>query len=99
MKTLLHRGFGLAVDHVLCGSLALLHRRHARRVSSREAAERYFAECERLTRAQYFVLPATMENFHMDGPNVVSWRSPSLSAASFPMNETARVNLYRVGRD
>jgi pimeloyl-ACP methyl ester carboxylesterase len=99
MKDLLHRGFGLAVDHVLCGSLALLHRRHAGRVSNREAAERYFAGCERLTRPQYFALPETMENFRRPAPDILSWRSPALSAASFPSNETARVTLYCVRRD
>jgi pimeloyl-ACP methyl ester carboxylesterase len=99
MKALLHRGFGLAVDQALCVSLALLHRRHAERVSTREAAEKYFTECERLTRAQYFALPAAMEDFRTDASDIISWRSPALSAGTFPINATARVTLYRVRRD
>lgn len=96
MRALLHRGFGLAVDQVLCGSLALLHRRHAERVSSRDAAEKYFAECERLTRAQYFALPAAMEDFREETPDIIGWRSPAQSAAGFPVNGRARVTLFRV---
>jgi pimeloyl-ACP methyl ester carboxylesterase len=99
MRALLHRGFGLAVDQVLCGSLALLHRRHAKRVSTRDVAEKYFAECERLTRAQYFAPPAAMEDFRAEAPDIISWRSPVQSAARFPMNGRVRVALFRVHPD
>jgi len=63
MRSLLHRGFGLAVDQVLCGTLAILHRRHAGRVTTRDAAEKYFSACERQTRAEYFALPPGMEAY------------------------------------
>ena len=99
MRTLLHRGFGLAVDQLLCGSLALLHRRHAERVSTLDAAEKYFAECDAQTRAQHFALPAALEDFRREGPDAISWRSLARSAATFPKNGRVRVMLFPVRRD
>jgi dienelactone hydrolase len=94
MRSLLHRGFGLAVDQLLCGTLAILRRRHAGRVSPRDAAERYFSACERQTRAEHFALPAAMEDL-LEAPDAVSWRSLAASVAEFPVNGRARVVLYR----
>jgi dienelactone hydrolase len=99
MRSLLHRGFGLAVDQVLCGTLAILHRRHAGRVSTPEAAERYFSACERQTRAEHFALPAAMEDLLEEAPGTVSWRSLAASVAEFPVNARACVVLYRARPD
>ena len=96
MRLLLHRGFGLTVDHLLCGTVALLHRRHARRVSTRDAVEEYVSACERQTRAQHFALPALMEDFRAEVPETIGWSSPAMSVAEFPVNGRARVILYRV---
>jgi len=96
VKALLHRGFGLAVDQFLCGSLALLHRRHAGRVSNRQAAERYFAACESQTRAQHFALPAEMEDFRQESSHLISWHSPAVSGGSFPINSRVRVALFQI---
>lgn len=95
MKSLVHRGFGLAVDQVLCATMAVLHRRHAGRVSTRDAVEKYVATCEDLTRAQYFALPATFENFRCETPDIISWSSAATSVARFPINGRVRVTLYR----
>jgi pimeloyl-ACP methyl ester carboxylesterase len=94
MKSLLHRGFGLAVDQALCGFLALLHLRHAKRLSTREAVEKYLADCERQTRSDHFALPLELEGFHEEAPDLISWHSPALSAARFPANARARVRLF-----
>src|ERR1051325_5871801 len=99
MRELLNRSFGLAVDQLLCGSLALLHRRHAQRVSTREAAEEYFATCDRQTRAQHFALPATLEDFRRERRDTISWRSPAQSVARFPMNGRVTVRLFPVRRE
>jgi pimeloyl-ACP methyl ester carboxylesterase len=99
MRSLLHRGFGLAVDQVLCGTLAILHRRHARRASTLDAAEKYFSACERQTRADHFALPARMEDLLEETPGAISWQSPGASVAEFPVNGRARAVLYRVRRD
>jgi pimeloyl-ACP methyl ester carboxylesterase len=99
MRSFLHRGFGRAVDQGLCATLAILHQRHAGRVSTREAAEKFFSACERQTRAEYFALPPMMENLIEEPPGSVSWRSPAGSVAEFPVNGRARAVLYRVGRD
>ena len=99
MRSLLHRGFGLAVDQVLCGTMAILHRRHAGRVSTRDAVEKYFSACERQTRAEYFALPASMEDLLEETPGTISWRSPAASVAEFPVNGRACAVLYRVRRD
>ncbi|MGH8094255.1 MAG: alpha/beta fold hydrolase [Chthoniobacterales bacterium] len=99
MRALLHRGFGLAVDQMLCGALAILHCRHARRVSTRAAAEKYFVACERQTRAEHFALPSAMEDFRELAPDTISWRSPAVSVAEFPGNGRARAILYRVQTD
>ncbi|MEO8438802.1 MAG: alpha/beta hydrolase family protein [Spartobacteria bacterium] len=96
MRSLLHRAFGLAVDQLLCGSMALLHRRHARSVSTRDSAEKYFAACDVLTREQYFVLPPTLEDFRQETPDTISWLSPAGSIARFPMNGRARATLFPV---
>ena len=96
MNSLLHRNFGLAVDQLLCATMAILHRRHARRISTRDAVEKYLLACERQTRAQHFALPAVMADLHEEAPNVISWSSPAASAAEFPVNGRARVILYRV---
>ena len=99
MRELLHRGFGLGVDQVLCGTLALLHRRHAGRVSTRDAAEKYFAACEGQTRAEHFALPPVMDGWREEAPDTISWSSPAASAAEFPVNGRARAILYRVRPD
>ena len=99
MRSLLHRGLGLAVDQVLCGTMAILHRRHAGRVSTRDAAEKYFSACERQTRAEYFALPAKMEDLLEETPGTISWRSPAASVAEFPVNGRAHAVLYRVRPD
>jgi pimeloyl-ACP methyl ester carboxylesterase len=99
MRTLLHRGFGFAVDQFLCGSLALLHRRHAERVSTLDAVENYLAGCDVQTRAEHFALPTTMEDFRREAPDTISWWSPAWSLARFPMNGRVRVRLFPVNRD
>jgi len=99
MRKTLHRGFGLAVDQLLCGSLALLHRRHAQRASTREAAEKYFAACDRQTRVQYFARPETMDDFRRDARDTISWRSPAKSVARFPMNGRASARLFPIRRN
>jgi pimeloyl-ACP methyl ester carboxylesterase len=93
VKAVLHRSLGLAVDGLLCGGLALLHRRHAERTSPREEAEKYFADCERQTRAEHFALPTTLEDLAEEAPNVMSWQSRALSSAQFPVNGRVRVVL------
>ena len=95
MKSLLHRGIGLTVDQLLCGTMALLHRRHARRTSTREKVEEYLAACEGLTRAQYFALPAKLENFRQVTPDSISWSSSALSMIEFPSNGRVCVRLFR----
>ncbi len=99
MKHFLHRSFGLAVDQLLCGTLALLHRRHARRVSTREAVEQYLSVCQQQTRAGHFALPPLLEDLREETPDILTWRSPAISAAEFPANERARAILYRVRRE
>ena len=96
MKDLLHRGFGLAVDQILCGGLALLHRRQAERISPREAVEKYFANCERQTRAEHFSLPPALEELREDAPGTISWRSRAGSNLQFPRNARVRVVLFTV---
>ena len=91
MITLLHRGLGHAVDLLLCASLAVMHRRHAQRVSTRDAAENYVAACERQTRAEHFA-PEPMEDFRQETPDTISWRSPAKSGTSFPANGRVRRN-------
>src|SRR5450432_1649621 len=99
MRSLLHRGFGLAVDQLLCGALALLHHRNAGRTSTHAAAEEYVSACERQTRAEHFALPAAMEDFREETPGTISWWSPAVSVAEFPGNGRARAILYRVRPD
>src|SRR5690349_12186196 len=96
MIAFLNRSFGRAMDPLLCASLALLHRRHAERISPRDVAEKYFAECERQTRAQHFVLPRALEDLRRDSPQTISWHSRALSVAKFPANARARVTLFQV---
>ncbi|MDQ3415061.1 MAG: alpha/beta hydrolase [Verrucomicrobiota bacterium] len=96
MRALLHRGFGLAVDQVLCGALALLHRRHAAQSSTRDEVEKYLTMCESQTRPEHFALPATMENFSATEAGVINWSSAAESVAAFPMNGRAHVALFRV---
>lgn len=94
MKDLLHRGFGYTVDQLLCGALALLHRRHAQQVSSLDVVEKYFADCEQQTRAQFYALPPALQNFQRGAPNVIGWSSPAISVTKFPMNGRASVTLF-----
>jgi pimeloyl-ACP methyl ester carboxylesterase len=96
MRSLFHCGFGLAVDQLLCGTLAILHRRHAGRVSTRDAAENYFSACERQTRTEYFAVTEGMDDLLEEAPATISWRSPASSVAEFPVNGRARAVLYRV---
>lgn len=89
---------GLGVDQALCGTLALLHRRHAGRVSTRDAVEKYLSAGERQTRVEHFVLPAAMEDFR-EKADTISWSSPAASVAEFSVNGRARVILSWVGPD
>jgi len=98
MITLLHRGLGHAVDLLLCASLAVMHRRHAQRVSTRDAAENYVAACERQTRAEHFA-PEPMEDFRQETPDTISWRSPAKSGTSFPANGRVRATLFPARRE
>ena len=85
------------MDPLLCAFLALLHRRHAGRISSREAAEQYVALCERQSRQQHFALPADLEDFCMDAPSsTISWHSHAFSVERFPANSRVRVILFPV---
>jgi pimeloyl-ACP methyl ester carboxylesterase len=95
VKSLINRGFGLLVDQMLCGTMALLNCRHARRLSTRAAVENYITTCEGLTRAQYFAPPATLENFCHEKPDIISWSSAAASVTRFPVNGRARVTLRR----
>src|SRR5439155_4395188 len=95
MKSLVHRGFGLVVDQILCGTMAVLHRRHARGLSTGVAVEKYIATCEGLTRAQYFAPPATLENFCRERPDIISWSSAAASVDRFPVNGRGRGALRR----
>src|SRR5689334_2220552 len=99
MTSFLNCNFGWAMDQLLCGFLALLHRRHAERVSSRAAAEQYFTDCEGQTRAQHFAPPSELDDFREEAPNLISWQSPTLSVATFPTNGRARVRLFRVNQE
>ena len=99
MITLLHRGLGHTVDLLLCASLAVMHRRHARRVSTREEAENYVAACERQTRAEHFAVPQSMEDFRQEAPDTISWRSSARSVGSFPVNGRVRATLFMVRRE
>jgi len=99
VRTLLHRGFGLAIDQLLCGSLALLHRRHAQHTSTRAEAEKYFAACEAQTRAEHFAFPAELEDLRREARDTISWRSPAKSVARFPMNGRASARLFQIRRN
>ena len=94
MKSFAHRGLSLAVDQLLCGTLATLHWRHAHRRSTRDAVEEYLAACERLTRPEFFALPDALEDFSRETPDTISWSSPAVSVSEFPVNGRARVVLY-----
>lgn len=79
--------------------MAILHHRHAGRVSTRDAVEKYLSVCERQTRAEHFALPATMQDFRTEAPDTISWSSPAASVAEFPVNGRARAILSRVRPD
>jgi pimeloyl-ACP methyl ester carboxylesterase len=96
VKGLFHRGIGLAVDHLLCGSLALLHLRHAHRASNRHAVEQYLEECEGRTRAEHFGISERMRGFRRETPDVVTWESPAKFNSLFPANSRASAKLFRV---
>src|SRR5205814_8451181 len=95
MKSLVHRGFGLVVDQILCGTMAVLHRRHAQGLSTRVAVEKYIGTCEGLTRAQYFAPPATWENFCHEKPDIISWSRAAAAVDRFRVNGRAGVTLRR----
>src|SRR3954454_17697299 len=96
MRSLLHRGLGFAVDRVLCGSMALVHQRHAGRISTRETFERYIAACELQTRAEYFAVPSAMADYRTEPNDEISWRSDAVCIREFPSNGRARAVLFRV---
>jgi pimeloyl-ACP methyl ester carboxylesterase len=96
MISFLNRSFGLVIDSLLCSSLALLHRRHAGQISSREMVEKYLAECESRTRAQHFAVPSEPEDFRQETSNTISWRSSALSVTRFPVNGRASTTLFQV---
>ncbi len=96
MRAMLNRSFGVLVDHLLCGTLALVHRRHAGRVSSLEAVDRYLSACEAEDRPRHFALPPAMDDLREEAPGVITWQSPALSLGEFPVNGRARAHLFEV---
>src|SRR3954453_3370248 len=98
MHSFLHRGLGFAVDRVLCGSMALVHRRHAGRVSTRAAVERYVAACELQNRAEHFAFPTSMAELRVEADDEISWRSDAESVREFPANGRARAALFRINK-
>lgn len=96
MKEFLNRSFGWGMDQLLCSFLALLHQRHAGRINSREVVESYLAACEKQSRAEHFALPPAMKNFRAEKPGVISWDSPALSVATFPVNGRVQATYFAV---
>ena len=94
MLTFLHRGLGLSVDLLLCSSLAVMRRRHAQRVSTRDEMENYVAAGERQTRAEHFALPERMGDFRQETPDSISWQSPASSVDELSGEWTCAGNAF-----
>jgi pimeloyl-ACP methyl ester carboxylesterase len=78
--------------------MALVHRRHAGRVSTRGAVERYLEVCGRQTRSEHFALPPSMADFRVEANDEISWRSDAESVREFPANGRARALLFRINK-
>jgi pimeloyl-ACP methyl ester carboxylesterase len=91
----LRRSAAVAVDLVMCASMNLVQARHRLHAGSRAEMEKYVADCEKLTLAEFYDcppeggLPATFDGEY---GAVVTWPSPVRTA--FPANDTARVDLF-----
>jgi 1-acyl-sn-glycerol-3-phosphate acyltransferase len=88
------------VDRAMCASMNLLQCRHRLHAHSREEMERYVADCEKLTVHEYYYphddvdLAEALDNGTT--PQILTWRSPIQTR--FPVNDTARVDLFLSNR-
>jgi 1-acyl-sn-glycerol-3-phosphate acyltransferase len=85
-----------AVDHAMCASMNLLQSRHRLHARSREEMQRYLADCEKLTIHEYYSAPQPVDVSAALGngatSRILTWRSPIQTR--FPVNDTARVDLF-----
>lgn len=86
------------VDALMCASMNLLQSRHRLNGQSREAMERYLADCELLTAPQFYAAPPNNEiAAEMDKrATTITWPSPI--ETKFSENNTARTDLFRSSR-
>lgn len=79
------------IDSAMCLSMFAIQRRHKLHASSREELERYIAECEPLTREQFFAAPTPGISID-DSQQHLRWQSPITTA--FPANDHVHVDLF-----
>jgi pimeloyl-ACP methyl ester carboxylesterase len=90
---MIRRSSAFAADAVMCGLINLLQTRHRLNGNSRALMERYFAEVQNLSLAQYYAAP---NNFPLpaiaNGQASVSWPSPLQTG--FAANDMVRADLF-----
>ncbi len=89
-----HRFAASGVDTLVCASMNLLQSRHRLNGSSREAMERYVAECERLNAQEYYAAPDGVDlgNALGNGRGSIAWRSPI--ETQFAANNIAHADFF-----
>jgi len=87
MKRLLKRGMDSALDLVMCGMMNGLQSRHRLPLGSREALEKYIADCD----PQKFYAAPDVE-IVSNGDSAIHWTSPVRTL--FPENNVTHVDLY-----
>jgi len=89
-----HRFAASGADMLVCASMNLLQSRHRLNGSSREAMERYVAECERLNAQEYYAARDGLDlaNALGNGRASIAWHSPI--ETQFPANNIAHADFF-----
>jgi 1-acyl-sn-glycerol-3-phosphate acyltransferase len=89
-----HRFAARGADMLVCASMNLLQSRHRLNGSSRQAMERYAAECERLNAQEYYAAPDSIDLGNALGNSraTIAWRSPI--ETQFAANNIAHADFF-----
>lgn len=89
-----HRFAARGADMLICASMNLLQSRHWLNGSSRQAMERYAAECERLNAQEYYAAPDSVDLGNALGNSraTIAWRSPI--ETQFAANNIAHADFF-----
>lgn len=91
MKNWLEKRVSTVADSLMCSLMNRLQWKLRHIACTGEELENYLAECEMLTREQFFSIPG-MPKIKMEGGRICTWPTPQPSG--YPENDIARAEIF-----